>query len=425
MTPTKFQTLIDASVLEIGDGYRAKNEELGGDGYLFLRAGHVSDTHISFEGVERFRREVNDKLQIKLSKAGDTVITTKGNSTGRTAFVTEDMPTFVYSPHLSYWRSRDPEQIENGFLRYWSRGDEFQDQLDGMSESTDMAPYLSLTDQRRLKITLPSITDQRAIARVLGALDDKIELNRRLNRSLEELAQAVFRSWFVDFDPVTAKASGRPPVGLDPATAALFPDHFQDSELGEIPKGWEVRRIGSYANNHDSKRKPVKESDRVPGPFPYYGASGIVDYVNDSIFDGEYLLIAEDGENLRTQNTPIAFLATGKFWVNNHAHILSGPTVGVTRFLLFVLRGIDIGGFLTGSTMPKLSQQNMNQIAFVKPPDRLLSAFGVVINGMFDRIHLNERESATLAAARDALLPPLLSGELRVPQAERLVERLV
>jgi type I restriction enzyme S subunit len=118
---TAFSQLIAEGALEIGDGYRAKNEELGGDGLIFLRAGHVSDTHIDFGGVERFHAEHEPRVRSKLAKPGDTVVTTKGNSTGRTTFVAHWMPPFVYSPHLSYWRSLDPDRIEGGFLRYWCR----------------------------------------------------------------------------------------------------------------------------------------------------------------------------------------------------------------------------------------------------------------------------------------------------------------
>ena len=145
-----FQQLIDEGLLEIGDGYRAQNNELGGTGPIFLRAGHVTDSHIDFTDVEHFHEHLAGRVCSKMSKLGDTIVTTKGNSTGRTSFVTDRLPPFVYSPHLSYWRSRDPERLCSGFLRYWSRGREFVEQLSGMKASTDMAPYLSLTDQRRL-----------------------------------------------------------------------------------------------------------------------------------------------------------------------------------------------------------------------------------------------------------------------------------
>lgn len=189
-----FSELIAQGALQIGDGYRAKNDELGGAGTIFLRAGHVRDTHIDFGGADRFQTTDNSKFKDKVSRSGDVVVTTKGNSTGRVAFVTRDMPEFVYSPHLSYWRSLDETRLCQGFLRAWSRGAEFRCQLDAMSRSTDMAPYLSLSDQKRLRITLLPVAEQREVAALLDELDDRITLLRETNATLEAIAQALFKS---------------------------------------------------------------------------------------------------------------------------------------------------------------------------------------------------------------------------------------
>ncbi len=165
----------------------------------------------------------------------------------------------------------------------------------------------------------------------------------------------------------------------------------------------EMRPLGELTENFDSKRVPVKELDRRPGPFPYYGASGIVDHVDDYLFDGEYLLIAEDGENLRTRQTPIAFMASGKFWVNNHAHIVRGNHQAETRFLSYALSQTDISGYLTGSTMPKLTQGNLNRIPVVAPPLAEQKAIAVVLGALDDKIELNRRMNATLEAMARAL----------------------
>ena len=131
---------------------------------------------------------------------------------------------------------------------------------------------------------------------------------------------------------------------------------------------WPIEKLGDLTINLDTKRKPVKEADRKPGPYPYYGASGIVDYVDGYIFDGEHLLIAEDGENLRTRQTPIAFRACGQFWVNNHAHIVVGNDRASTRYLEYAVLASDITSYLTGAVMPKLTQGNMNRIEVPCPP---------------------------------------------------------
>lgn len=155
----------------------------------------------------------------------------------------------------------------------------------------------------------------------------------------------------------------------------------------------EWRALGELVENFDSTRVPVREADRRPGSYPYYGASGVVDHVHDFLFDGEYLLVAEDGENLRTRTTPIAFLATGRFWVNNHAHIIRGNTEADTRYLMYALRNTDISGYLTGSTMPKLTQGNLNRIPVRCPAIQEQRAIAHILGTLDDKIELNRQMS--------------------------------
>ncbi len=166
---------------------------------------------------------------------------------------------------------------------------------------------------------------------------------------------------------------------------------------------WRERPLAELTDNFDGIRVPVKEADRRPGPFPYYGASGVVDHVDDYLFDGEYLLVAEDGENLRTRKTPVAFLARGKFWVNNHAHIVRGNSDGDTRFLMYALSSADISGYLTGSTMPKLTQGNLNRIPVLTPPLPEQRAIAHILSTLDDKIELNRRMIETLEAMARAL----------------------
>ncbi|WP_277052535.1 restriction endonuclease subunit S [Zestomonas thermotolerans] len=166
---------------------------------------------------------------------------------------------------------------------------------------------------------------------------------------------------------------------------------------------WRIAVLGDLTINHDGKRKPVKESDRRPGPYPYYGASGIVDYVDGYLFDGEYLLVAEDGENLRTRQTPIAFMARGKSWVNNHAHVLTGNDKADTRFLVYAIEGTDISGYLTGAVMPKLTQGNLNKIELNCPPLAEQRAIVHILGTLDDKIELNRRQNETLEAMARAL----------------------
>jgi type I restriction enzyme S subunit len=166
---------------------------------------------------------------------------------------------------------------------------------------------------------------------------------------------------------------------------------------------WRTEKLGDLTFNFDTRRKPVKEVDRKSGPYPYYGASGIVDYVDGYLFDGEYLLVAEDGENLRTRQTPVAFIGKGRFWVNNHAHIVTGNERARTRYLLYALLGTDISAYLTGAVMPKLTQGNLNRIEVPCPPTEAQDAIVGILGALDDRITLLHETNATLEAIAQAL----------------------
>lgn len=435
-----FQELINEGILEIGDGYRAKNEELGGTGPLFLRAGHVTDTHIDFEGVERFHASLTEKLKPKMTRVGDTIVTTKGNSTGRTSYVTPEMPAFVYSPHLSYWRSRDETKLASGFLRYWSRSSEFTRQLSGMKASTDMAPYLSLTDQRRLQITLLPGNEQQAIACILGSLDDKIELNRRRNRTLEATARAIFQSWFVDFDPVKTKASGHKPAGLSKEIAALFPASFEDSEVGEIPKGWQARLLPEVflINPTRSLAKgteaPYLDMSNMPTQGPSPDSWVMREMGSGMKFINGDTLVARITPCLENGKTAyVDFLAQGEVAWGSTEYIVLRPKGSIPPVFAYMLaRTEDFRTFaiqqMTGSSgrqrvpADSLSKYRLPTPEFDSP---LFQHFGSLVTPMFDRIKVDAEECRTLAALRDSLLPKLISGELRVPDAERIVGRAV
>lgn len=175
-------------------------------------------------------------------------------------------------------------------------------------------------------------------------------------------------------------------------------------------RGWQTRPLGELVQNLDGKRVPVKESDRKSGPFPYYGASGVVDYVDGFLFEGLHLLIAEDGENLRTRKLPVAFLADGRFWVNNHAHVVRGNAEADTRFLCYALQQADISAFLSGSTMPKLTQGSLLRIPVFTPPLPEQRAIAATLGALDDKIESNRKMNATLEAMARTLFRDWFTG---------------
>lgn len=438
MTTVTFGDLIRSGDLEIGDGYRAKNSELGGSGLIFFRAGHLTDAGFDFENVERFREDLVGSLNGKVAKAGDTVVTTKGNSTGRVGYVESGFPPFVYSPHLSFWRSKG-RAVAPEFLRYWSRGDEFLDQLEAMKTSTDMAPYLSLTDQRRLRITLPDPQVQVAIGSVLTALDDKIANNRKINQSLELLASRIFRSWFVDFDAVAAKRDRRTPIGVAAEAIDLFPSHFEDSELGPIPEGWTVSGIDQVFDLNpkrelaNGKVAPYLEMAAMPtsGHAPEHWAlraagSGM------RFMNGDTLMarITPCLENKKTAF--VDFLEPGQVGWGSTEYVVirSRPPIPLLTSYL-VARNEDFRAFaiqgMTGSSgRQRVGAGVLGRYQLAVPSDpRLWEAFGTIVEPLFEMAKANSVESRTLAELRDTLLGPLLSGELTTKTAEKAMEAAV
>ena len=417
---TTFEELITKGDLQIGDGYRAKNNELGGNGIIFLRAGHVNDRGIDFSGADRFNDDVTANLEAKTSKAGDTIVTTKGNSTGRSSFVEEWMPEFVYSPHLSFWRSGNQDTIDNGFLRYWSKSKEFLDQLNGMKVSTDMAPYLSLTDQRRLQITLTSIQEQRFASQILSTLDDKIELNRKTNETLEGISKALFKSWFVDFDPVRAKAEGRP-TGLPDEISELFPDSFEESELGEIPSGWkfvpltQILQVDPKRSLPRGSVSPYLEMKAVPTSG--HSADGVYfrEFTSGTKFKNGDTLLARITPCLENGKTAMVdFLEGGQIgWGSTEFIVLCGIRPEHNSFAYFLARSAEfrehaIRNMVGSSGRQRVPSDALADFYLPQAPLSILNAFSSLADSLLGRISHASQENSTLSELRDALLPRLI-----------------
>lgn len=285
--------------------------------------------------------------------------------------------------------------------------------------------YTNVSKSRfsNLVIQLPPLGTQESIAEILGKLDDRIDLLRQTNATLESIAQALFKSWFIDFDPVRAKAEGREPEGMDAATAALFPAEFEESALGLIPKGWRIGTVRDVCSIFDSKRVPLSGRERAKrqGQYPYYGAAALMDHVDDFLFDGVYLLLGEDGSVTNMDGTPITQYVWGKFWVNNHAHVLQGAHGVSTEHLMVALRGMDFTPYVTGAVQAKLNQANLFRIPFLLADPKVSAAFGLELEHLYGKLRANSEQAMTLATLRDTLLPRLISGRLRLPEAETAI----
>jgi type I restriction enzyme S subunit len=305
-------------------------------------------------------------------------------------------------------------------------------------------PTLNRNHVHPIEISWPPLPEQRAIAHILGSLDDKIELNRRTNETLEAMARALFKSWFVDFDPVRAKAEGRD-TGLPSHIAALFPDSFEDSELGEIPKGWQVQWLGELlltVKGSSYKSTDLIESDTALVTLKSFARGG--GYRPDGLksFAGKYkpTQVVKPGElvlactDVTQAAEVIGRIAMvhessqyGTLVASLDAMVLRPIDGRVTRSYLYFLGGTDdfcehMYAHTTGTTVLHLAKTAVPAFRFALPPETLVQAFDSTAAPVLARIRQNERESRTLAALRDALLPKLISGEIRVPADKMALE---
>lgn len=406
----KMKDLVEAGVLKISDGYRVTNLELGPTGIPFVRGGDIGDGWINANTVDHIRPEFAHRVTPKLTEPGDVAFITKG-TVGRVGFLRSGQPSVVFAPQVCYWRSLDLSVLDPRFIFYLLRGSEFQANLDAVKTHGFMAAdYVSISDQLNFRLPIPSIADQRAIAGILGALDDKIDLNQRMSETLEAMARATFESWYVD---------GRAVQGLEGL-------RLYARRINEI---LDLRRIGINPFEH-----PSEEFDHYSIP----------------AFDGGRTPTCESGNTILSNKYEVPREAVLLSKLNPHLPRVWLPDVDhhrrsvcSTEFLVCMPRERYSREFVYCLFQSPHFQEEFRRLVTgtsnshqrVKPEYLLnvevelagvdVGQFNEVARPLLQRVTVNLRESRTLAKLRDTLLPKLLSGELRIKDAERVVGEAV
>jgi type I restriction enzyme S subunit len=295
-------------------------------------------------------------------------------------------------------------------------------------DSGSAIPSTSRDAFYRLPVRVPNeIQEQRAIAHILGTLDDKIELNRRMSETLEGIARALFKSWFVDFDPVLAKAEGRDP-GLPKPLADLFPDSFEDSELGGFPKRWRVGSVGEEFNLTMGQSPPGETYNKVGEGFPFYQgrADFAVRFPTRRVYCTAPTRHANAGDTLISVRAPVGDInmATERCAIGRGVAAARHKT-GSRSYSYQFMHSIEevFARFeAEGTVFGSIGKKDFHAIPCVIPPRDLVLAFERCLSPSDDRIEVNRRESQTLAALRNTLLPKLISGELRVQDAGKFMD---
>ncbi len=404
-------------------------EEFGPVGVPFLTAKSLSDGKIDIAGAPRLAEDRADDLRFGFVEPGD-VLLSHNATVGRVAVVPEFAGRILIGTSLTYFRV-NPAKISPRYLAAYFSGKAFQDELAAvMSHST--RNQVPITAQRHLRVVLPALPLQRAIAHILGTLDDKIELNRLQNETLEAVARALFKSWFVDYDPIRAKMEGRE-TGLPKHLTDLFPMDFEDSQRGAIPRGWGVQTIAGLADVLGGSTPSTKEPRFWEGGTHYWAtpkdlsglASPILLKSERCITDAGLSQISSGllpkGTILLSSRAPIGYLAIAEVPVAiNQGFIAMTPKPGVSNIFLLIWASLfhdEIVSRANGSTFLEISKSSFRPIPVVAPPANLMAEFDKHVQPIFNQIAANERENQTLVTTRDLLLPRLLSGELAVNAA--------
>ena len=367
------------SVCDIKNGYAFKSSEFKSEGVPLLRISSFDNGPVYFDDRTVYVDDeyLETKSAFKVEK-GDVLIALSGATTGKYGLYTNDKPSLL-NQRIGLLKSGVSTELDDKYFYFYLSvlQSEILRKAGGAAQ-----PNISTKAIGELKIPLPPLAHQKKIAAILDAADAYRQKTKALIDKYDDLTQSLFLDMFGN--PVTN------------------------------PKSWDLTNFGKLVNNKDSKRVPVKASDRdnMDGAYPYYGASGIIDYVDGFTHEGENLLIGEDGANLLARSTPIAYIANGKYWVNNHAHVLGYNGKALLLFLEYFINATNLEPYVTGSAQPKLNRKNMDKINIFVPPLDLQNQFAERIKAIEAQKALAQQELDKADNLFNSLLQKAFKGEL-------------
>ena len=362
-------------------------------GIPFVTISNMTSTNqFDFSDTLFVPQDYYDKLDEKRKARKDDILYSVVGSFGIPVFMKEDK-AFVFQRHIAILRP-DNEKIVPRFLFYTMLTKDFYAKADAAAIGAAQRT-VSLTALRNMEICIPDKIQQSEIVDTLAAYDDLIENNQKQIKLLEEAARRLYKEWFVDL---------------------RFPGHENVEIIDGVPEGWHMGTVQEVIEYHDTKRKPLsgQQREKMKGEYRYYGAAGILDYVNAFLFDGVYLLLGEDGTVVSDNGCPVLQYVAGQFWVNNHAHVLTGKGKYSTEYIYMMFAHMKILDVVTGVAQPKISQGRLSAKKILIPAPELAVTFDVNAKPFFDKILILENQITKLEEARDRLLPKLMSGEIEL-----------
>lgn len=373
---------------------------------------NIGDGGISEDGIARIDQSDVERLSQHKLRSGDIIFSRRGDVT-KNALITARETGWLCGTGCLKVRLGDESIAVAEFISHCLRLPEIKDWLIRHAVGATM-PNLNTGILAAVPINLPPRPMQVEIGRILGALDDRIALLRESNATLEAIAQALFKSWFVDFDPIRAKQRDEIPEGMDEITAALFPDNFDESESKLIPNGWRFGMLIDLCSITSGKR-PSDRSDELTEMcnVPLYGGAGLMGYTSASLFDDPRIVTGRVGTLGKVH------VAYPPFWASDNVLVLTPIESAAFTYTLHWMRSIDVHSLNRGSTQPLLTQKDLGAQVGVIPPPEMLAKFEAVVSPIYEQIQANNEKINSIASIRDTLLPRLISGQLRLPEFAR------
>lgn len=411
----------------LGDGLHGTPEYDKDGDYFFINGNNLGSGKIVFNEATK-RVSFNEYNKHKKNLTDRTILVSINGTLGNVAFYNGEK--VVLGKSACYFNVI--ESVDKHFIRYVMESEIFQGYIENLATGSTIK-NVSLKLMRNFQFRIPPIALQQKISGILTCLDDRISLLRETNTALEAIAQTLFKSWFVDFDPVHAKQQGRQPEGMDAATAALFPGSFEESELGLVPKGWCVAPVGDVVESVGGGTPNTKESEYwEPGEFAWTTPKDLSGLQSPVLLKTERLLSSKGiskvssgllpiGTLLLSSRAPIGYLAMAQIPLAiNQGYIAILPSSQLPPLYMYFWckQNMEvIKSRANGSTFMEISKKAFRPIPALVPDNDVLNAFLNTVGPVFSRLTENEKQAQTLATLRDTLLPRLISGQLRLPES--------
>ncbi|MGX7065343.1 restriction endonuclease subunit S [Enterococcus cecorum] len=357
------------------------------NGYKLITSKHLKRYDIDFNSAKYISEEDYRKVIERSSIEQWDILFSMIGTIGNTYIETNDNINYACKNMGIFKLGGD--EMKSKWLYYYLQSPKAIEYIVASSRGTTQG-YVPLGALRKMPVDVVEDKKRNEIVSFLWNLDEKIKNNIAINNNLEQQAKALYKDWFFDFSPFSSN--------------------------GNLPDGWRFGLVGDIIQLHDSKRVPLSgaERDKMAKVYPYYGATSLMDYVDNYLFDGIYLLLGEDGSVIDKKGFPILQYVEGKFWVNNHAHIITGKNGFSVEQLYLLFSLTNVQSIVTGAVQPKISQTNLKKLPVIIPSEKDLKKFDVIVQPIFAQIRNLRAENNKLSVIRDSLLPKLMSDEIDV-----------